>query len=580
MATADELRAQAKQAARSGQFARAGQLAAGAADAYFRSKSFDNAHVCRVLQARCSQQAGDLNTAEDLLRAAISDAQRRGHQRQTLEGMTELGAVLELVGNLREAVALHREVMALRSIEADPVGYAIASANVARLVTRLAPPERRSEALIESRKLLTESGQLFVAHGHAAHAGHVLVVLGDLERGSGHLTEAKTALLDALKVAERTGQASLLSITLLNLAMIERDLGQSVDCRAHLKRAHAVATKAGDRLQLARILLAQALLAADDLPPFDVAALFASVEADFVAIGQHQGAIPAIANRASAMARAGHLHEAHSLLAKLQVQLQSAGDRLSASEIDLSLAELLFSIGDKNRFTLAMQQLQSADLPIRLEQRLLLLRARESMRSLDLANVREFSARVRGAEISRSASFSLELLRAQLLTFAGDFSATDVLKSLAQQAAPSPRESAAVSSALATTLAWQGQVNRATDVAHEALAKWQALQEPLSIASAACTVICTSFNAAEREAAWVAIDRQIVMACRDQALVCEAVRLLLDRNIPAYQRVLVQMRKDGNESGAVWLARVSGGRLANQKLLDFAQTIAVRHQIR
>ncbi len=551
--TPEYLRGHAVHEANGGRFAMACQVAGQAVAGFVRARAFDEAHKTRMLQSRLAQQAGDLGLAQDILQAALADARRRVHERQVVESMTELGAVLELAGDLREAVTLHREVMANRQSTNDAVGLAIAKANVARLVTRLAPDDRRSAAQDEARTLLMHAGELFVTHGQPGYAGQVLVTLGDLERTAGNLGAARQAFADALAVAERASNLPVQGVALLNLGLVCRDLGQLADARNRFAAAEVIAQNASDRLQLARVHLAQAMLDADQLVPADVAARFAAVEAEFNAIGQPSGGVPARANRAAALARAGRYSQALTVIRKLRGQLLQAGDRLGAQEVDISICELLLAVGDRAPFETALAALQSADLPQRFNQRLALLDARYALR---LLNLRRADVALRAAiadEPTRGTRFSAALAQAQLDMLAGRTKAIDDLAGLLQQSTDSPRDAAAVHTALCDTLAWFGHRDRAMQHGREAVGRLRSFGEPLSVVSAACSLAA----AGEGLAALCDIDTTGIGESPDVTECLDATRAMVAGNSAQAQTATRALIARGNLACALWLARMS-----------------------
>ncbi|MBM4343488.1 MAG: tetratricopeptide repeat protein [Deltaproteobacteria bacterium] len=551
--TPEYLRGHAVHEAEAGRFAMACQLAGQAVAGFVRDRAFEEAHKTRMFQGRLAQQAGDLGLAQDVLRAGLHDARRRGSDRQACEAMTELGGVLELAGDLREAVALHREVMASRQGTDDGLVLAIAKGNVARLVTRLAPAERRREAQQEARSLLLEAGELFVTHGRPGYAAQVLVTLGDQERTEGNLEAARQAFADALAVAERAGHLPVLPMALLNLGLVLRDLGRTADARQRFDEAATVAVKLGDRLQLARIHLAQAMTDADRLPPADVAALFAGVEAEFNAIGQSAGGLPARANRAAALARAGRYSQSLAVTRKLRAQLWHAGDRLGAVEVDIAVCELLLSMGDRTAFEVAFAALRCADLPPRFGQRLNLLAARQALRALDLAAADRALRAAVADEPTRSTRFSAALARAQFDMVCHRATALDDLAGLLQQSADSPRDAAAVHTSLCDTLAWFGHRDRALHHGREAVRRLRDFGEPLAVASASCSLALAGLGLA----AFDGVDTTLVGESPDIVTCLAAARATVSGDELSARTQTARLISIGNLACAVWLARMS-----------------------
>lgn len=569
-ATPEYLRGHAVHEANAGRYAMACQLAGQAAAGFVRARAFDEAHRTRMFQGRLAQQAGDLGLAQDILQAALADARRRVHERQLIEAMTELGAVLELAGDLREAVSLHREVMANRQKSADAVGLAIAKANVGRLVTRLAPAERRAAAHEEARSLLMEAGELFVTHGQPGYAGQVLVTLGDLERTAGNLDAARQAFVDALTVAERASAVAVQSMAAHNLGLVYKDLGRMADARQQFAAAESTAEQTADRLQLARIHLSQAMLDADLLPPAAVAAQFAAVEAEFNAIGQQASAIPARANRAAALARAGRYGQALTVIRKLRGLLLNAGDRLGAQEVDISICELLLATGDRAAFEPALAALQASELPPRFRQRLALLEARDALRGLELDRAARALRASIADEPTRGTRFSAALARAQLDMIRDREHAIDDLLGLLQQSADSPREAAAVHAALCDTLAWFGHRERALQHGQQALHRLREAGEPMAVASALCALATAGGGAALLQD----LDMAVLRESPDVTACVTATRATVSGDAAAAREAVGALLSQRNLACALWLARMSCTDPTFVQLTDIASELS------
>ncbi len=548
--------ARSKSVGTAGQFPRAAALAAEAAGGYGQAGDHANAVVCQVWQARMLQQSGKLLEAEDTLRVALGHCDHRGLPNHRLDVLTELGATLELAGNTAEAIAAHREVLALSRQVRQPIKMGIACANIARLLPRMALPERRGAAIAEARALLREAGRVFTALAKPRLAGNVLITLGDLERTAGNLLAARAALTDASTQAAQSGDSALAAAALLNLGYTERDLGDNRAASQHFGQSRVQAQRCNDRLADARAQLAEALLGSDAMSPQDAIVAFAAVEAAFVAIGHPQGALPATANRAAALSRTGRLADAARLLGKVHGQLKAAAERLGAAEIGLSLAELALARGDSAQCEKLIAQAVADRLPERLAHRLALLQARRAARSLDIAGCQAAVLEALHGEPTRGTRFSAALLQAQLDLWLGKPTALDALRGLAQQAAEAPRESAAVQSALADALAWTGQTSAAAAAADRARAQWAALEEAAGVAGAALTSALCARPANAAAGALAALDLAAVREFADLTGTVAAATALSIGDGADWQAACQSMHESGNLAGQLWMAWV------------------------
>lgn len=568
--TGEELLEKAKKAAAAGQAGHAAALAGQAVRAFGLNQQRQKGHAARLIQSRFLQQAGDLAGAQDVLRAAIEQALRRGDEQGHGNALNELGALLELCGDLRGAAEIFRQLIALFEAQANAHGLAMAKANVGRLVTRLAPPELREAAAQEAQALLREAGGLFTACGRPSQAGQVLVVLGEIMRGSGNLAAAHAALQDAVVIGEQTGAAWLLATAHLNLGLIARDSGENPEADRHLARAEAFAQRDGDRLQLARVHLAQALQQCEALPALQAIELFAKVEAEFAAIGQAHAALPAKANLAAAMARAGRVREAAAMQERLRLKLATAGDAMGAAEVAIATVELQASLGQWPAVDAAVRQLAGAHLPKRMQQRLILIRAAIALRKMQLADAQSLLDELATAELSRSARFSMQLQAAQLAMYRDTRAVAQQLANLRLQASASPREEAAILIATAEMHAWQGELAAAQRLAEAGRAIWRRLGEVVNDCAAAAVL-----KVAGGEPAAPLPDAAAIQV-PDTRLSWTFACLPREKLATDGLALLRELDGGGQTAGALWLAQVSWCQWRTPELFDFAEQLALR----
>ncbi len=578
----------AEQALASGEASAAAALADQAGQVFAAVGEFDKASRCRLFSARAVAASGDLRQATDLVLAVIADAERRGLVARTLAALTDLGALQEQQGQLGEAMATHRQVLDthrqtshLAHASALPVhqmGLAVAAANVGRLLGRMAQAQRRPQAVQEARQLLQEAGQLFRGAGRPQQAAQVLVVLSDLERQLGQPQRALQELDQALAIASAQKQPGLLAQVHLNRGLALRDLGDQPGCSAELQRAVQAAQAGADPAMVLRCRQAVALTEADFYKPQELLQVFTLIAQEWQALGQHHQALPALANRAAALGRLGELHQAHAEWQRLHAALLAASERQQALEICLALAELAWSRGD---VALTQEHLQALDHPggqQRLNHGVLLLRAAMAVQNLDLAGAEALIDQIDAGEPSRGTAFAAAMQRLEVAVLRRDPqqspTLTEQVEALAQQAAQSPRERALVAQARAEVLVWQGDLPEARLAMAAALRAWLDLQEPMPVAAAGLLAALIDAPTAP-EASVLARAAQLMaqQGATDRALAQQLGVAVLQGHAQQALALVQQLRAAGRLASAATLAWLSGQRLSDTQLLDFADIL-------
>lgn len=459
----------------------AGRLAERARDLFMQSGEPAGACGAASMRGRIFLRQGKPEDAQTCFRWARQEAARRGLQGRELTAMTELGALYELAGDLQAAIATHREVLDRQRTRDDNLGIAVAAGNVGRLLPRLAPrgvdgPNPLNE---DARALLLEATRRFEVAESVPGMVNAWICLGDLERAAGHLDLAEAAFRQVADKA-RGGLPLLHAVAELNLGHVLRDRGQISEALAAFAISRQAAQAAGDRQGVARARLATAMSLADDQPLATSEAEFASIEAEFQAIGQPGGVLLAAVNRAALLGRLGRLAEAWALLQAARQQLQGQGDRLGALEVSLAMAELALTMGDEPEARKWLDAVADAQCPPRLRIRRMLLETRLHVRRLELGKAAAVLATLAEQDIASAAErFGIALATCELATLQLDPSVPARLAELQQASALSPREATAVRAAIAADAFWRGDLQTARTLALAAAAEWRERGEPL-----------------------------------------------------------------------------------------------------
>lgn len=549
-------------------------LAEQAALAFARRGDQDNASRCRLLGCRTIAAQGELARAEEQLRDLAADADRRGLISRSLAARTDLGALQEQQGQLGEAMATHRTVLDLQIQAGDPQGEAVAAANVGRLLWRMAAAEQRPQAQSEARELLQRAGRLFRSAQRPLQAAQVLLVLGDMERHVGHPQRALATFDDALAVAVAANHPGLLAQTHLNRGLVLRDLGQRGDAESELQRAVAQAKSSGDAMLTLRCRQALALAQADSHKPHALEQVFSQLAADWQAIGQAHMALPALANRASALARQGDFNGAHRDWQQVRRALEQAGERQQALDIRLALAELAWTRGHLPELAEHLHAIDHPDASQRMRHGAALLRAAMAAEALDLAECRRYLAQALEGEPTRATRFAAQLQTVQVALLRGDPQAQSELSAAEALAEDSPREQTLLLQAQTELLAWQGDLALARRAVGRALRAWADLEEPVPLAAAGAWAAVLGAESAPTSC-HLADVAELLQA---QAAEARAVTLLiaesvLARRAEAAQRQLNRLVSLGRKASAATLARLSAHQLNSTDLHDFARDL-------
>lgn len=544
-----------------------------------------------MFAARAVGISGDLAKATDLVLAVLADADRRGLAARSLAALTDLGALQEQQGQLGEAMATHRQVLDThrqtaqlvdsRTLPVHRLGLAVAAANVGRLLGRMAQAEQRPQAVQEARRLLQEAGQLFSAAGRPQQAAQVLVVLCDLERQLGQPQRALDVLQEALTIAQAQRQPGLLAQVHLNRGLALRDLGDHAASVSELKRSVQIAQSGADAAMVLRCRQAVALAEADLYKPRELLQVFSLLADEWRALGQHHQALPSMANRAAALGRLGEFNRAHAEWQELHAALVAASERQQALEIRLALAELSWNRGDIGELQGHIQALDHPEAPQRLRHGVLLLRAAMAVQALELADADQLLGQVAADGPSRGTAFAVAIQRLELAILRRDPqqrpTVTDQLGLLAAQAAESPRERVLVAQAHAEALAWQGDLAQARPAMAAALQAWTDLQEPMP--TAATGLLAALIGSPAAPDAGVLTGAAGLLSAQgavDKALGQHIGAAVLRGQPETAMALLQQLRARGRLATAATLAWLSGHRLNDHQLLDFANAILTK----
>jgi tetratricopeptide (TPR) repeat protein len=569
-AVAVELFRQASSRLHQGQLLVAARLSERARDVFQGIGDAEGACASASQLGRVRLRQGRLDDAHACFAWAREEAARRGLQARELAALTELGALHELSGQLPQAVAIHREVLERQRQRDDNLGIAIAAGNVGRLLPRLAPRHHEgqdpAQALQDdARALLDEARQRFEVGGSVPGVANTWICLGDLERAAGRLDAAELAFA---QVVERTreGQPGLHALALLNLGHVQRDRGQVTEALATFTTSATVAAGIGDRQGMARARLALTMLGADSRPLHETEADFASVEADFRALGQPAGALTAAVNRAAILCRLGQLPEGRRLLETGRSQLESQGDRLATLEVTLALADIALTQGDTERLEALLATAPVDKCPPRLLVRRKVLEIRRLVRSLALDPAEALLATVDDAVLSASESLGVALQRAEIRTLRGHPESRAGLVALAGRENLGPREALSIQSALAADAFWRGDLRDAAAGAALALEEWQARSEPLSLASVACLrfrVALLRDDAPEPATLDQALTHALAAEARDLAASVRLLQAIARRDGEAVRQEREVLQAHGHRGAAL-----IGTLLAAQVLAD------------
>jgi tetratricopeptide (TPR) repeat protein len=466
------------------------KLAVAAERAFRLSGDVNGWCAARSLVGRIHLRCGRLLDARAAFSEVAEQAARLRIEARELAALTELGAVCELEGDLREAIATHRTVLERQRARGDDVGVAVAAGNVGRMLPRLAPGHDATvvqDQESDARALLEESGRLFHAAGHKEGAVNALICLGDFERACGNLTAAEQALEAGVQLSLPPPPTPLHAVAWLNLGHVRRDRGRLDDAQEAFGRSREVAGQCRDTLAVARADLALALAASETRTPAEAVALFSDVETAFEALGQQGGALTARVNRAVLLARTGRLIESAELLHATRATLQRHGDRRAVLEIGLALAELSLARGMAQAALEELVAVRAAtNAGDRLAVRMRLIEARLHLRHLELSAAAAAVASKPVAELSSAEAFSCDLLRADIASWQQSPAARPLLADLDQraQATGGARDQAAVMLAAAGEALWSGDLQRCRASATAAQARFARLGEALARADA------------------------------------------------------------------------------------------------
>jgi len=208
----------ARQAFNAGDVTGGRQRAEAAIEAFRMVADADGAVVAQNLAGHICLQSGDLQAAFDHFSTARDAAAKGGLEARALTSLGNIAVVLEMRGEVAEAMACHREVLEAQSARGELKGYAIAAGNVGRLAARLGLSD-------DARLLLQEASEAFKQLEDPAQQANALVCLGDLERAEGRAEEAESTFRDADRLFALARSGTGRALTNVNLGHVYRGLG-------------------------------------------------------------------------------------------------------------------------------------------------------------------------------------------------------------------------------------------------------------------------------------------------------------------------------------------------------------------
>lgn len=470
-------RAEARLAA--GDLAVAARLCARCCKVFESSDDMDGACAAAALEAHVHLRMGQLAEARECIQWIEYEAEAHGLEGRYLAALTDKGALLEMVGDLDGAVAVHKRVLEIQRRSGEPMGVATAAGNVGRLLARMLQPE-------EARVLLDESLRIFSEDNNDAGAINALICIGDMERSGGQLEAAERAFTEAIERASAQHLAVLRGVALLNQGHVLRDRGHAQAALEAFDESYEITKELGDMRGVARSRLAQALALADTAAPEHSLEAFAEAERAFAEIGQPAGAIAATVNRAAVLCRVGRLKEGRNELATAGEALIRVGDLRAAVEVNLALAEVQLIMGDAAAAEASLEAIDPTPGGARLVLRRALLSARLSIRAGLLEDARQVLGAAAIADASAAERFACQLQACEMAILADDPQAPGLIADLLSAVDPvkQPREYAAARTANAQYEFWRGDPDLAEASYREAHGRWQAMGEALPMLQA------------------------------------------------------------------------------------------------
>ena len=466
-----------------GELTVAAKLAERARDLFIEAEDAKSACGAAAIAGHARMRSGDLASARAAFEWVRTEASERGLVAQEISAATDLGALMELGGDLDGALMLHRIILERSREQSDPMGTANAAGNVGRLLTRLLRHD-------EAESLLQESLLGFEALGHEAGQANAHICMGDLRRADGKNAEAEVHFERASELTRSEEFAPLRAMALLNIGHLRRERGDLAAGLEAFAASAKIAESLGDVQGIARARLAEGMALADRAEPEEALACFEQAEAAFVEMGQPGAALAASVNKAAVQCRLGKLREGQQLLESALTVLTHIGDTRAVQEVSFALCEVALGLGDAGRAEglLAETQQLTTDaedgaeiLGPRLQLRARLIESRLAMRSLLFEQGAAAAQLPAELEPTPGERFAVDLVQAELAVLSGDSSAEtriDGLEALAD-ATVSPREIVAARVMRGQHQLWMGRLDLARPTYLRVRSLWRELHEPI-----------------------------------------------------------------------------------------------------
>lgn len=587
------LMASAQERLEQGELTVAAKLAERARDLFASAQELKSACGAALAAGHARMRGGDLASAREAFEWARAEATAHGLKQQQLAATTDLGALMEVGGDLEAALAMHQHVLRQAREDSDPMALANAAGNVGRLLTRLFRYD-------EAESLLQESLVGFDALDNDAGRANAHICLGDLRRADGKNAEAEAHFEQAAALSDPQRLTPLRAMALLNLGHLRRERGELAPALEAFAESAALAEGIGDLQGLARARMAEGMTLADRAEPKEALERFEKAEAAFVEMGQPGAALAASVNKAAVQCRLGKLAEGHALLESARTVLTHIGDLRAVQEVTFALCEVALGMGDAAQAEALLEETRQAEREVgehgdtfgpRLQLRARLVESRLAMRSLLFEQTGTAAQLPAELEATPSDRFAVEMMQAELAVLSGDPAAAqrvDDVEALAEATA-TPRELGAARSLRGQQQLWSGDLVEARATYLRARALWRELHEPIPEMQAQAALwwidllsghrpALGEVRMVEREARDVGVvDTADALACLARTAEVLAARQRSPDVTPETDHVLSAVEpllRRGNRLSAAVVVALAAGVTGSPSLRDHAATLA------
>ncbi len=468
------LMSQARHRMAEGELTVAGKLADRARDLFVEAEDLHAACAAAAVAGHARMRGGDMAGAREAFEWVQAEATTHGLVTQELAARTDLGALMELGGDLDGALAMHEAILSRCLEQADPMAAANAAGNVGRLLTRLMRYD-------EAAKLLQESLEGFVALGHGPGQANAHICLGDLCRARGEGTAAEAHFDAACALTSADEAAPLRLVALLNVGHLRRDRGDLAGALDAFAGSAELAEAHGDAQGVARARLAEGMALADLAHPRDALSCFEQAERSFVEIGQPGGALAAAVNKAAVQCRLGMLREGSEVLDNARSVLAEVGDTRAVQEVTFALCEVALGLGDAGRAEALLAEVPTDELGPRLLLRHQLVEARLQLRGLLLERAAASAVLPEGLDPTPGERFAVALVQAEGAVLSGAPDAAERIAGMdaLTETMESPREVGALGVLRGQRALWVGDLDGARSSYLRARGFWRQMEEPV-----------------------------------------------------------------------------------------------------